>query len=56
MDKRTWRQFKPYYSVEDLEIRFQLEDEWEAQGLTPNARKKDFREALKERLAEEKSY
>ena len=50
MDKRTWRQFLANYSVEDLETRFQLEDEWEAQGLIPNARTKVFREALKGRL------
>lgn len=42
--------FRADYSVEELEIRFQLEDEWEAQGLIPNARTKAFREALKERL------
>ena len=50
MDKRSWNQFLKTYSAEELDVRFQLEDEWEAQGLTPNARTKAFREALKERL------
>lgn len=50
MDIRARNQFLPRYSVEELEIRFQLEDEWEAQGLVPNGRTKAFREASKERL------
>lgn len=52
MDRRSWNQFLKNYSVEDLEIRFQLEDEWEAQGLEPNPRTKAFREALQKRLSE----
>ena len=50
MDRRTWRKFRADYSVEDLEIRFQYEDELLAQGVEPNARTKAFREAMKERL------
>ena len=50
IDRQTWRPFKMDKSVEEWEIRFQLEEEWEAQGLTPNMRTKVFREALKERL------
>ena len=50
MDRKAWTPFKMDKSVEEFEIRFQLEDEWEARGLTPNARTKVFREALKERL------
>jgi 3'-phosphoadenosine 5'-phosphosulfate sulfotransferase (PAPS reductase)/FAD synthetase len=49
MDVGSWSPFKDK-SVKEWEIRFQLEDEWEAQGLVPNARAKAFREALKERL------
>lgn len=52
MDKQAWVPFKMDKSVEEWEIRFQLEDEWEAQGLTPNIRTKVFREALRERLDE----
>ena len=47
MDKRTWRNFRADYTAEQLEIRFALEDERTAQGLTINPRCKDFREALK---------
>lgn len=50
MGKRTWRQFRADYSVEDLEIRFAFEDELKAKGEIPNMRTKAFREALKERL------
>ena len=50
MDKRAWAPFKMDKSVEEWEIRFQLEDELLAQGLEPNARTKAFREAMKERL------
>lgn len=47
MDKRTWRNFRADYTIEQLEKRFALEDERIAQGLTVNPRCKDFREALK---------
>ena len=50
MDNRTWRTFKPNYSVEDLEVRFQLEEEFEAKGMTTSPYNKLFRETLKERL------
>lgn len=50
MDNRTWRNFKPNYSVEDLEVRFQLEEEFEAKGMTTSPYNKLFRETLKERL------
>lgn len=52
MDKRTWRRFRADYSVEELEIRFQLEEEMAAKGLPTSGRTKIFREALKERLGE----
>lgn len=54
MDNRTWRTFKPNYSVEDLEVRFQLEEEFEAKGMTANPYNKLFRETLKERLGRSK--
>lgn len=47
MDNRTWRTFRPNYSVEDLEVRFQLEAEFEAKGMTTSPHNKLFREALK---------
>lgn len=47
MDKRTWRNFRADYTVEQLETRFALEDKRTAQGLTINPRCRDFREALK---------
>lgn len=50
MDKATWRKFRSDYSVEELEIRFDLEDERLAQGLSISGHNKDFREALKKRL------
>lgn len=48
---KTWRTFKPTFSVQELEIRFQLEEERESQGLTINSRTKEFRNALDEALA-----
>lgn len=52
MDSRTWRKFRPDYSVKQLEIRFQLEEERAKQGLCINSKKVEFREALKERLCD----
>lgn len=49
-DSQTWRKFRADYSVNELEIRFALEDEWKAQGKDINPRKKEFREALKKAL------
>ena len=48
MDRRTWRQFKPDYSVDDLEIRFALEDEFEMLG--KSTRSREFYDELKDRL------
>ena len=52
MDRKAWTQFHPRYSVQDLEIRFQLEEEMQAQGLPTSGHSKVFREALKARLEE----
>lgn len=49
-DKRTWRKFRADYSVEELEIRFTLEEQRLADGLP--IRGKAFFSALKERLEE----
>jgi len=46
---KTWRKFKADYSVQELEIRFQLEEERLAHGLSIG-RTKDFRQALNCRL------
>lgn len=46
MDIRTWRNFRDDFTVEQLEKRFELEDERIARKLTINPRSKDFREAL----------
>lgn len=48
MDRRTWRKFKPDYSVDELEIRFAFEEERLAEGLPIKG--KDFFTQLKERL------
>lgn len=45
----TWRKFRPDFSVQELEIRFRLEEEWQAKGL-PTGRNKEFQKALAERL------
>ena len=47
-DKRTWRNFRADYSVEDLEVRFLLEREWTAAG--ESIRGSAFYTALRERL------
>ena len=56
MDRATWRKFKPEFSVDELEIRFALEDERTAQGLTINGHSKEFRQALKERLQQQQNF
>ena len=52
MDKRTWRTFRADYSVEELEIRFQFEEERLKQGLSITDR--DFYNQLKERVKDQK--
>ena len=49
-DKMTWRSFRADYSVEELEIRFDFEDEWQEAGKPIKGRA--FFNALKERLEE----
>ena len=48
--ERTWRTFKPNFSAQELEERFQLEEERKRQGLSVNGRCKEFRLALRDRL------
>lgn len=48
MDRRTWRNFRADYSVEELEIRFKFEEERIAQELSITNR--DFHNQLKDRL------
>lgn len=47
-DKRTWRKFRADYSVDELEVRFLLEQELAKSGISP--RSKVFQEILKQRL------
>ena len=47
-DKRTWRSFRADYSVEELEKRFDFEDEWQKAGKP--LRSRAFFSALKRRL------
>ena len=49
-DKMTWRSFRADYSVEELEIRFDFEDEWQEAGKPIKGRV--FFNALKKRLEE----
>ena len=56
MDKATWRKFRADYSVEEIEIRFELEEERLAQGKTISGHSKEFRQALKERLENHKNF
>ena len=50
-DKRTWRNFRADYSVEQLEKRFDFEDEWQKTGKP--LKSKAFFSALKRRLETE---
>lgn len=50
-DKMTWRPFRPDYSVEELEKRFDFEEEWQKAGKPLKGRA--FYSALKERLESE---
>lgn len=49
-DKRTWRNFRADYSVEELEVRFLLEKEWELDGNSIKSR--TFFNTLRQRLEE----
>lgn len=49
-DKNTWRTFKPGYSVQALNVRFDFEEERQAQG--KSIRNKNFYAALREKLKE----
>lgn len=50
MDKRTWRNFRHDYSVEEIEIKFALEDEFKAQG--KSVRNREFFTELRKRIGE----
>ena len=50
-DSKTWRKFRADYSVRELEIRFDLEEEWRKAGHPPKG--KAFFTALKTRLKQE---
>ena len=50
MERRTWRKFRADYSVDQLEIRFQFEEERLGQGKPINTR--EFHRALKEKIKE----
>ncbi len=51
-DKRTWRNFKAEYSVEQLEARFDFEDQWRSSGKECTG--KAFHTALNEYMEERK--
>ena len=50
MEHRTWNTFKEFYTVDQLEIRFQFEEERLAAGLSITTR--EFHKALKQRIKE----
>ena len=50
MEHRTWNTFKEFYTVDQLEIRFQFEEERIAQGKPINTR--EFHRELKKRIKE----
>ena len=52
MDDSTWRTFKEDWSVRDLEVRFDLEKVFLAQG--KSIRNKEFFRTLREHIAEQK--
>lgn len=53
MDEHTWRSFRSDYSVKQLDIRFNLEDEWSKQG--KSVRSKAFYAELKRVLEKAES-
>lgn len=53
MEHRTWGTFNSRFTVDQLEIRFQLEEERVEKGLSINGHDKEFRAALKARLEKE---
>lgn len=52
LDSRTWRKFRPDYSVAELEIMFSLQDELVQNGKFEGRRKQSFRKLFKERLGD----
>lgn len=56
MESRTWGTFQSRYTVDQLEIRFQLEEERAAQGLPISGHNKDFQAALKFKLEQILKY
>lgn len=48
-DRNTWRTFKLDYSVQDLNVRFDFEEKWHAQG--KQLKTKKFYDALRVKLA-----
>ena len=51
-DRQTWRQFRADYSVDDLSVRFAMEEQWQAAG--KRIRSKEFFTALRTQLEKER--
>lgn len=47
-DRKSWQNFKASYSIDDLETRFKLEEEWIKAGKKISG--KEFHTELKKRL------
>ena len=52
-DEKSWRKYKPEYSIAELEQRFDFEERWEKDG--KECRGKDFHTALKKHMEENKN-
>lgn len=52
-DDKSWRKYKPEYSIAELEQRFDFEERWEKDG--KECRGKDFHTALKKHMEENKN-
>lgn len=51
MDKHTWRKFRADYSVEELTVRFELEEKLDSKGISINPHNKQFRAELNKALS-----
>lgn len=45
-ENKSWNNFRVDYSIPELEVRFDLEKEWVAQGKNPSIRSKEFKEEM----------
>lgn len=49
-ESKAWNNLRSDYSIPQLEVRFDLENEWKDKGLIPSMRNKEFKKEFLERI------